>query len=397
MSSEVFIDFYKELLNKIDLVIKQNKEILSENKTLIKQNDDLILSNDQLKLEIQCNKQEMHQLTENIKDLEEVVLDSQLKSKKDKFLAPTASTTQTEKNVLSAKKEERHSILITPTNETPFTPDTYASKIKSNITSKLNTVQIKKMKLTKKGQVVIDLADEFNKNEAMKSLENEEFNVKTQTKPNGIFPKITIYGIDSDEYNAASKEKLLSDIKNKNPAINALMLEGKLFEIVFIKEVLNRFGEKSCQAVVKLDPAILQKLDQLSASKPSKAIIYTNTTVCRYSNRFHILQCYVCQSFGHKAGSSFCPYNNTDVNICMYCSENHKSRNCPNKMDTEKHKCSNCLRFGNKTETSENICHSTTDLVCPVYQRQMKAIVRNTAGIEVSSKNYHFGRKAFVT
>lgn len=168
-------------------------------------------------------------------------------------------------------------------------------------------------------------------------------------------PKITIHDINCDEYDEdeESKNQLLLDIKNKNPFINEFIQNGKTFEIVFIKKIINRFGGKSCQAVVKLDSEILQKLRDLSASKGSNAVIYTQSTVCKFTNRFHILQYYVCQSFGHKAGSSFCPYHNTSTTICMYCSEHHKSKDCPNKHNKQKHKCANCKRFSNHSEDAK--------------------------------------------
>ena len=48
-----------------------------------------------------------------------------------------------------------------------------------------------------------------------------------------------------------------------------------------------------------------------------------------------ILQCFMCQSFGHKA------LNCTKKEKCVVCGEAHSHKNCPNK-EKRKPKCANC-------------------------------------------------------
>ena len=48
-----------------------------------------------------------------------------------------------------------------------------------------------------------------------------------------------------------------------------------------------------------------------------------------------ILQCFKCQSFGHKA------LNCTKKEKCVVCGEAHSHKNCPNK-EKQKPKCANC-------------------------------------------------------
>ena len=48
-----------------------------------------------------------------------------------------------------------------------------------------------------------------------------------------------------------------------------------------------------------------------------------------------ILQCFKCQSFGHKA------LNCAKKEKCVVCGEAHSHKNCPNK-ENQKPKCANC-------------------------------------------------------
>ena len=251
------------------------------------------------------------------------------------------------------------------------------------------------MGLTNNGKVFISLPDKESQNAAKNCLEQENYNIETESKPTGLFPKITIHDLDHELYTSDNKEKLLTDIKNKNPEIKQLIEQGKTFNIIFIKEIHNkRTSQLSSQAVVKVDPSVLSALHKLQAAKGSSAAVYIGNRACRVSDRVHILQCYACQAYGHKKNSVYCPYKGTSTLACMYCSLNHPSRDCPNKRNLNLHKCVNCTRFN---QESQNTCHSTTDYSkCPLYQKQIDSIIKKTLGMSDLSKN-DFAKHVFVT
>ena len=158
-----------------------------------------------------------------------------------------------------------------------------------------------------------------------------------------------------------------------------------------------RMVEKTSEAIVRVDPIILETLQNMACDKGSSYIIYTNNSVCKFNNRFYHQMCYTCQAFGHKAGSSVCPYTGTDVNICRLCSEQHNTKQCPNRGIKEKYKCINCIRYGsNNVQEGHLINHSTTDHCCPIFTRQKIAVLQKTLGMEGKNLN-DFDKNCFTT
>ena len=105
------------------------------------------------------------------------------------------------------------------------------------------------------------------------------------------------------------------------------------------------------------------------------------------TNQFHLLQCYSCQEFGHKRGSEKCSAK-AGQELCLYCAENHMSRNCPSKKDTKKHKCANCLKANNIA--NEEAIHPSNSVECPILQSALKSLVNRTMGCNMQdniSKN----------
>ena len=108
---------------------------------------------------------------------------------------------------------------------------------------------------------------------------------------------------------------------------------------------------------------------------------------CKVFDRMHLIQCYTCQSFGHIKKSSFCPLKDQNKTICLYCSENHLSKNCSYKANKkyDKFKCSNCAQSSNPVFHSNAVGHTTTSNKCPIFQSEVKATINRTAGMD--SKN----------
>ena len=74
-----------------------------------------------------------------------------------------------------------------------------------------------------------------------------------------------------------------------------------------------------------------------------------------------ILQCFKCQSFGHKA------LNCTKNEKCVVCGEAHSHKNCPNK-EKRKTKCANC-RGPHVLQTIEAVLHIRTKLLGSMWSK----------------------------
>lgn len=382
----------KDILIKLEAIIEQNEQIILENKCIKEQNVELMKLNEELKVTIETSDKTIHELEIHIKTILENVdklqdktvgIDAKLEPRPTSIL-PTFTNNQT----LSPK---RHTLILTPTEEDEFSTSTWSTVAKSNISKKLSNVQINKLGLAKNGQCYINFPNKHNQEKAMETLK-DDFKVTAETKNIGLTPKITICDLDAELYSAKDQQKLRSDILSKNPEIQNLVNDGKTFDILFIQET----QQNTNRAVVRIDPQVLNHLNTLKDQRKSNAVIYIHNSACRYFNRFHIIQCYQCQSFGHRKGSPSCPFNSTNRSTCLYCGQNHPSKDCSYKRRPEMFKCANCTRFSGCEDDQHNLNHTTTDHTCPIFQKQIEITLKNTRGIGQCTKN-DFAKHVFIT
>ena len=142
-------------------------------------------------------------------------------------------------------------------------------------------------------------------------------------------------------------------------------------DVIFISDEKN---SNYCYAVMKVDDDI-KKLISAQGMK-----IYLGLSLCNVSERYHILQCYTCQRFGHRKGSDKCPLFNSSKNTCLYCSGGHTSKLCPVKKQSENYKCINCAESSEELIRNNCMGHTTTDSKCPVLQQALKLLMNRTLG-----------------
>ena len=197
----------------------------------------------------------------------------------------------------------------------------------------------------------------------MLKLKND-FPVTFNNRPHrSILPKITISNIDSNTYKRGDNGKLKQSICEKNPTIHALINQGKLFNVLFIKEDVQ---QNNCSvAIVKVDKEIYEEIQSL------KFQLYIDFTRCKVSDRFHVTQCYRCQKFGHTWSAC-----TSGPLVCRYCAANHETKTCPYKGDISNYKCGNCE--GN---------HTSTYFKCQMLQVQAQSLINRTQGMESHPKN----------
>jgi hypothetical protein len=99
-------------------------------------------------------------------------------------------------------------------------------------------------------------------------------------------------------------------------------------------------------------------------------VMYISICVCcRVYDRFHVVQCFHCQGFGHFAKDCLAVRSH-EPSTCVKCSGTHNVKNCT----SADHKCINCVR----AKISNNIDHPASDFKCPVMQYERRMLEKRT-------------------
>eukprot|EP00116_Pleurobrachia_bachei_P006554 sb/3466816/ len=121
-------------------------------------------------------------------------------------------------------------------------------------------------------------------------------------------PKGTINDLDAE---LLEKEALLAAILDKNEDIKKLVDEGKTLKVVFLNK---RDRYAVIQTAPEIRRIILDKKDRINIGLRQHLV----------RNRYHVVQCYNCQAFGHMAGSVYCPRKEDPV--CCFCAGGHQTK-----------------------------------------------------------------------
>ena len=87
-------------------------------------------------------------------------------------------------------------------------------------------------------------------------------------------------------------------------------------------------------------------------------------------DRYHVLTCYHCQRYGHKAQD--CKEKDKEAK-CAICAGNHATRDCQHGDDSTKHSCINCIRQ-KRPETG----HKVNARCCMSMEAQVKELAFKT-------------------
>ena len=252
-----------------------------------------------------------------------------------------------------------HQVIVSLDDEENLTEQTFADKVKSNLSS----VPITSLKVMKDGHGIINFPDKSSRDVGLSNL-TKDFKAEPNNRPaRMLLPKVSIFGIQSSDYKSTDHDKLKKAICDKNPSLKSLIESGKVFDILFIKEDWKRNGVSF--AAVKVDKEIYTAIQEL------KKQIYIDFSRCYVRDRVRVTQCYRCQQFGHV--SSNCA---SSSQACRYCSGCHSAKDCPFKSNPGKYKCANC-----------KLNHTSTFTKCSIMQSQVDALVKRTQGMEALSKN----------
>lgn len=195
---------------------------------------------------------------------------------------------------------------------------------------------------------------------------------KTQEK-RMLEPKLTISDLDSD---ITSKEILEEKILEKNELIQKLKEEGDSFKVIFLdtedKFAVLEVSSRMRQCIKKSDDRVCVDLQQH-----------------RVRDRFHVLQCFHCQGYGHMSGSPYCRQKDSNP-ICFYCAGSHTSRDCKRKKEkkVDSIKCYNCSTSRNMNEKNNCKTHNAANSLCPFFIREKERVMSRTLGSEDAKNRY---------
>ena len=247
--------------------------------------------------------------------------------------------------------------------------------VKKDVTKKLKTVPVVRANKAHNGSAKLEFKTKEDMEEASKVLSNDYRVNSSSEVEKKLDPKITIFEIDADS-EVTSKESLLEEILAKNADINMLKEGGDLCKAVF-------FDEKERFGVLQVSPAIREVV------RKNNDRVCIGLQMYNVKDRFHVVQCYNCQGFGHT--SSFC--KKKDNPTCFYCGEAHMSKSCQHKKDRKRDKmcCTNCSHSKNKNERDHCHSHRSSDTNCPFFMREKERVISRTA-YPTEVKNEHLQR-----
>ena len=191
--------------------------------------------------------------------------------------------------------------------------------------------------------------------------------VKKINKMEKNLPRLTIFGAHDVESADVAKEEILC----KNTFLKTLVDNNKVFEVLFMKK-----GNGFSNLIIKVDPEIRKAIFENGAK------LYLGLNRCRVSDSFPFKVCYNCQKTCCHL-SDKCPLKNEKM-VCRFCSENHRSADCPVKTNVAMHKCVNCLDSSNNKIKNNGNSHYSNSNECPLVQSIISNIKLNT---EYESKN----------
>ena len=162
----------------------------------------------------------------------------------------------------------------------------------------------------------------------------------------------------------------------KNEEIKVLNESGDTFKIVFV-DIKDKF------AVLQVSP----KIREIIKRNGDKLCIGLQR--CSVKDRFHVIQCYHCQGFGHVSGSPYCK-KREEAATCFYCAGSHSSKDCTFKKNrnTKKIKCTNCSCSKVRAERESCGSHKSSDTLCPSFIREKEKMMNRTACSENTKNEY---------
>lgn len=205
-------------------------------------------------------------------------------------------------------------------------------------------VGITQIKDIRDGGVVIKCKTKEEQEKIKKAAEKKLIKNYQITAPILKNPSIKVVDIEENY----EHEEFIDYLRKQNANLqhDAFKMEVKVFKKMKTKYM----------AIVECDPITFKNLLE-------EKYLYINWSRCRVFEYVSVYRCFKCGGFNHHAGKC------TTEEKCLKCAEKgHKTDHC-NSNDV---KCANCLEVKLKSNFDVNVNHSTFDVMCPVYLKQMQ-------------------------
>ena len=252
----------------------------------------------------------------------------------------------------------------------PISKNEWTEVVRRDLKGTLKSIPVQKASLSS-GTATLRFASKDHLEEAEKALTNKYKVSPKSEDQKKLEPKLTISDLDPD---IVSKEELYKEILEENKFIKDIDGANKM-KVIFL-------DKKDNFAVVQVSNEIRE------AIRKNGDRIHLGLQSHHVRDRFHVVQCYHCQEFGHTSGSKYCKSKDSDP-TCCFCAGSHASRECTNKKDNKvnKIKCSNCSKSRNHIERTSATTHKAWDTLCPFYVREKEMMMSRTMGCTQQTKN----------
>ena len=225
--------------------------------------------------------------------------------------------------------------------------------------------------------------DKTHRDKAEEILKTEYDTSTTTVTTKKLNPKVTISDIAGELKTA---EEVYEELLKKNVEIREQVeTHQEELKVIFLHA-------ESRYAVVQMS----KKIRDIIRAKNDRVNLDFQIHVVK--DRFHVIQCYRCQRFGHKADSPLCPKKDTDEAVCSFCSGNHRYRDCQLRRDqkTDSKCCSNCKTSRSKVDQLNATSHTAGSFQCPFYILEKERIMGRTAGAEKLKNEYSQKARDFL-
>ena len=251
-----------------------------------------------------------------------------------------------------------------------FSTQSWSNVVKNTISNKLKNIPVSKVALNKQGKGCIFLPSENALSEANLALQSDFSVSQSIRKTNDILPKLKIHNLNTELFESVDELQNLIILKNRCISRQLNENEKSKLSVIFI-------DRKNKNAVMKVSPDIRDIIMKNSR-------IFIDMESHFVTDSYHVEQCFVCQGFGHRQNSEFCPNKNGDP-VCFFCSSSHRSSTCNVKNRKANHKCVNCVKSAVHDIKIQANSHNANSKTCPVFQKEIERIKRKTC---YDAKNY---------
>lgn len=251
-----------------------------------------------------------------------------------------------------------------------FTKDEWKTSGKKKFAETLKDIPVKHATVLADGRLKFTMSSKENLESAVEVLKQGED--KLVVTPDSkerkkLDPKIMITKLDDD---IVTKEDLDRELYQKNQNIKDLRDAGLVIKTVFVEKE-KRF------AVVQMSPEIRESIRRENDK------VYIGLSRFPVRDRFHVVQCYHCQGYGHMAKDGDCR-NFSKPAVCQFCAGPHRSDKCTKKTSTQ---CSNCMKSNNSRIKAKATTHRASDELCPSFVGAKESLMSRTATVSEATKN----------